>query len=37
VSFYESIGYWRLDDEVATIDDVEVEFVRMRRRLDADD
>jgi len=26
VPFYESVGYWRLDDEVTTIDDVDVAF-----------
>jgi len=36
VPFYESVGYWRLDDEVATIEDVDLDFVRMRRRLDTD-
>jgi len=36
VPFYESVGYWQLEDEVATIEDVDVDFVRMRRRLDAD-
>jgi GNAT superfamily N-acetyltransferase len=36
VPFYESVGYWQLDDEVATIEDVDLDFVRMRRRLDTD-
>ena len=36
VPFYESVGYWRLDDEVTTIEDVDVVFVRMRKHL-ADD
>ncbi|WP_299268898.1 GNAT family N-acetyltransferase [Halorientalis sp.] len=36
VPFYESVGYWQLDDEVTTIEDVDVVFVRMRKRL-ADD
>lgn len=34
VDFYESVGYWRLDEEVTTIDDVDLELVRMRKRLD---
>ncbi|AQL42717.1 hypothetical protein BV210_08330 [Halorientalis sp. IM1011] len=33
VPFYESVGYWRLDDEVTTIEDVSVEFVRMRKHV----
>jgi putative acetyltransferase len=36
VPFYESVGYWRLDDEVTTIEDVDVVFVRMRKHV-ADD
>jgi GNAT superfamily N-acetyltransferase len=36
VPFYESVGYWRLDDEVTTIDDVDVAFVRMRKHVDVD-
>ncbi|SDF30664.1 GNAT family N-acetyltransferase [Halorientalis regularis] len=36
VQFYESVGYWQLDDEVTTIEDVSVEFVRMRKHV-ADD
>jgi len=36
VSFYESIGYRRIEDETATMGDVDVTFVRMRRRLAAD-
>ncbi|WP_136716993.1 GNAT family N-acetyltransferase [Halorientalis salina] len=37
VPFYRSVGYWRLDAEVTTIDDVDLEFVRMRKRLDETD
>lgn len=37
VGFYESLGYWRLDEEVTTIEDVEVEFVRMRKDLSEPD
>jgi len=37
VPFYESVGYWQLDDEVATIEDVDLDFVRMRRRLEPSD
>lgn len=33
VPFYESLGYWQLGDEVTTIDDVDLELVRMRKRL----
>ena len=33
VPFYESVGYRRVDNETATIEDVDVEFVRMLRRL----
>lgn len=36
VSFYRSVGYWELDEEVATIEDVDVEFVRMRKTLATD-
>ncbi|WP_193767603.1 GNAT family N-acetyltransferase [Halorientalis pallida] len=36
VPFYESVGYWQLDDEVTTIEDVDVVFVRMRKHLDDD-
>jgi len=34
VPFYESVGYWELDDEVTTIEDVDLELVRMRKHLD---
>lgn len=37
VPFYESVGYWALDGEVTTIEDVDLEFVRMRKRLDQAD
>ena len=37
VPFYESVGYWRLDDEVTTIEDVDLELVRMRKDLDPTD
>jgi putative acetyltransferase len=37
VPFYRSVGYWRLDDEVTTIDDVDLELVRLRKRLDDTD
>jgi len=40
VGFYQSVGYWRLEDEVVTVEDVDVSFVRMRkdlRELDPDD
>lgn len=37
VGFYESLGYWRLDEEVTTIEDVEVEFVRTRKDLSEPD
>jgi putative acetyltransferase len=33
VPFYESVGYWQLDDEVTTIEDVDVVFVRMRKHM----
>lgn len=37
VPFYHSVGYWRLDDEVTTIEDVDLELVRMRKQLDPTD
>ncbi|MFD1586565.1 GNAT family N-acetyltransferase [Halorientalis brevis] len=37
VAFYRSVGYWRLDDEVTTIEDVDLELVRMRKDLDPTD
>jgi GNAT superfamily N-acetyltransferase len=37
VTFYQSVGYWQLEDEVATIEDVDLDFVRMRRRLEPSD
>jgi putative acetyltransferase len=37
VAFYQSVGYWQLEDEVATIEDVDLDFVRMRRRLEPSD
>ncbi len=37
VPFYRSVGYWRLDDEVTTIEDVDLELVRMRKQLDPAD
>ncbi|MFB6143448.1 MAG: GNAT family N-acetyltransferase [Halorientalis sp.] len=33
VPFYQSVGYWQLEDEVVTVEDVDVEFVRMRKDL----
>ncbi len=36
VPFYESVGYWQLDDEVTTIEDVDVVFVRMRKHIAED-
>ena len=37
VPFYQSVGYWQLEDEVATIEDVDLDFVRMRRQLEPSD
>jgi putative acetyltransferase len=34
VPFYESVGYWNLEDEVTTIEDVDLELVKMRKNLD---
>jgi len=34
VPFYKSVGYWELEDEVTTIEDVDLELVRMRKGLD---
>ena len=34
VQFYRSVGYWQLDDEVTTIEDVDLELVHMRKQLD---
>jgi N-acetylglutamate synthase-like GNAT family acetyltransferase len=37
VPFYKSVGYWQLDDEVTTIEDVDLELVHMRKDLDSPD
>jgi GNAT superfamily N-acetyltransferase len=37
VPFYESAGYWELEDEETTIEDVDMKFVRMRKQLPPED